>query len=69
MLEQDQYVAARWTLAGTHGGDVLWGPATGAPLLILGESHYRLVDGKVVEEWLVFDELAVLTQVERARLR
>lgn len=67
MLEQDQYVAARWTLAGTHGGGALWGPATGAPLLILGESHYRLVDGKVVEEWLVFDELAVLTQVCRAR--
>ena len=67
MLEQDQYVAARWTLAGTHTGGALWGTATGAPLLILGESHYRLVNGKVVEEWLVFDELAVLTQVCRAR--
>mgnify|MGYP006293650651 CR=1 FL=1 len=37
-------------------------------LLILGESHYRFVDGRVMEEWLVFDELAVLTQIERARL-
>lgn len=67
MLKQDQYVAARWTLAGTHTGSGLWGPPTGAPLLILGESHYRIVDGKVAEEWLVFDELAVLTQVCRAR--
>lgn len=67
MLE-GAYVAARWLLAGTHSGAALWGEPTGAPLLILGESHYRFVDGRVMEEWLVFDELAVLTQIERARL-
>ena len=68
MIETDQYIAVRWTLAGTHNGDSLWGPATGTPLLILGESQYRVVAGKVMEEWLVFDELAIITQVERARL-
>lgn len=67
MRDNATYVAARWTLAGTHTGGALWGPATGAPLLILGESQYRIVDGKVAEEWLVFDELAILTQVCRAR--
>ena len=67
MLDGD-YVAARWTLAGHHGGDALWGPATNTPLLIIGESHYRLLNSQVVEEWTVFDELAVLTQVARARL-
>ena len=67
MLE-GSHVAARWTLAGHHTGSSLWGDPTGAPLLIIGESHYRLEDGKVMEEWLVFDELAVLTQVERARI-
>jgi predicted ester cyclase len=67
MRQDAGYVAARWTLAGTHTGPTLWGAPTGAPLLILGESHYRLQNGAVVEEWLVFDELAVLTQVERAR--
>lgn len=69
MVTADQHVAVRWTLAGTHNGGSLWGPATNSPLLILGESQYRIVEGKVVEEWLVFDELAVLTQVERARLK
>lgn len=63
-----EHVAARWVIAGNHTGAALWGEPTGAPVLILGESHYRLVDGKVMEEWLVFDELAVLTQIERARL-
>jgi predicted ester cyclase len=66
MLEGD-YVAVRWTLAGTHSGASLWGAPSGAPVLILGESHYRLLAGKVVEEWLVFDELAVMTQIERFR--
>ena len=67
MIESDEYVAARWTMAGTHSGSGIWGTATGAPVLVLGESHFRLVDGMVMEEWLVFDELAVLTQIERAR--
>ena len=66
MLEGD-YVAVRWTLAGIHSGGALWGAPTHQPLLILGESQYRLVNGKVVQEWLVFDELAVLTQIARAR--
>ncbi len=68
MLE-GSYVAARWVIAGTHSGGALWGDPTGADLLILGESQYRLQDGKVIEEWLVFDEIAVLTQIERARLK
>lgn len=67
MLE-GEYVAARWVIAGTHSGAALWGSPTGAPVLILGESHYRIVDNKVMEEWLVFDELAVMIQIERARL-
>lgn len=67
MLDGD-YVAARWVISGRHTGSVLWGEPSDAPIVILGESHYRFVDGKVMEEWLVFDELAVLTQVARARL-
>ena len=67
MRDDATYVAARWTLAGTHSGGALWGEPTGAPLLVLGESQFRIENGKVTEEWLVFDELAVLTQVYRAR--
>ena len=67
-MNEGEHVAARWVIAGTHTGGALWGEPTGAPILILGESHYRFVDGKVIQEWLVFDELAVVTQVERARI-
>ncbi|GMG87943.1 ester cyclase [Biformimicrobium ophioploci] len=67
MNQDGDYVAVRWTIAGTHTGNGRWGDASGAPVLILGESQYKLQNGKVVEEWLVYDELAVLTQIERAR--
>lgn len=67
-MNAGEHVAARWVIAGTHTGGALWGAPTNAPVVILGESHYRFIDGKISEEWLVFDELAVLVQVERARL-
>ncbi len=60
-------LAARWSLSGVHTGNALYGPATGATIFILGESHYHIVDGLIVEEWNIFDELSVLAEVYRAR--
>jgi len=68
-MREGSWIAVRWTLAGTHSGAARWGPPTGESVLLIGESQYRLVDGRVVEEWLVYDELAVLTQIARARER
>jgi predicted ester cyclase len=61
-------VAVRWTIAGNHGGPGLYGEPTGTPLLLLGESQYRVIDGLITEEWTVFDELSLLVQIYRARL-
>lgn len=61
-------VAVRWTIAGNHGGSALYGDPTGIPLLILGESHYRITDGLISEEWTIFDELSVLVEIYRARI-
>ena len=61
-------VAVRWTIAGTHGGSGLYGEPTGTPLLILGESQYRIIDGLITEEWTIFDELSILVQIYRAKL-
>ena len=62
-------IAVRWTLSGIHTGRALYGEPTGATLFILGESQYHLVDNQIVEEWTIFDELSVLTEVYRARQR
>lgn len=59
----DIAVALRWSLAGTHRGAGLWGPASGRELLIMAVSHYRVRAGLIVEDVTVFDELAVLRQI------
>ena len=59
----DVAVALRWSMAGRHAGVGVWGPATGRDILIMAISHYRLRNGRIVEDMTVFDELAVLRQV------
>ena len=59
--------AARWRLDGTSSpygamGDM---PA-GRRVAMVGMSHYRFGAGGLVEEWTVFDDVAVLTQAYRA---
>ncbi len=61
-------IAVRWSMAGTHSGDGLFGPSSGAPVYILGVSHWRVINGRIREEWTVFDELAVRRQIETHRL-
>ena len=67
-LGETKDIAVRWSIGGTHAGDGLFGPASGAPLYILGASHWRVINGRIREEWTVFDELAVLRQIETHRL-
>ena len=59
----DTAVALRWSLAGRHSGQGLWGEASGRDILIMAVSHYRIRAGAIVEDLTVFDELAVLRQV------
>lgn len=59
----DTAVALRWSLAGRHVRPGVYGPATGRDMLVLGVSHYRLREGRVVEDVTVFDELALLRQL------
>ena len=62
-------IALRWWGAGTHRGGGRFGPPSGAPVLLLGISHFILEDGVVRREWTVLDELAVLRQIAHARPR
>ena len=56
-------VAARWTLTGSHADTFAGIAATGKPVFILGVSHWRTMAGRIVAEWTVFDQLAVLGQI------
>ncbi|MGI8458551.1 MAG: ester cyclase [Propionibacteriaceae bacterium] len=56
-----------WRLTGTYDGAPLYGPLTHSPVEILGASQFLFRRGQVVHEWRVFDEIAVMAQIARAR--
>ncbi len=63
--------AVRWELAGTSRAGAWFGaqPA-GLPIAVPGMTHCRFgPNGRIVEEWTVFDEVGVLAQVYRAAAR
>jgi hypothetical protein len=33
----------------------------------MGITHFEVRDGKILREWRIYDEIAVLTQIMRAR--
>lgn len=56
-------VTSRYVSTGTHRGN-FWGiPATGRRVEIHEISIYRCADGRIVEQWCMFDELARLQQL------
>ncbi|MFC5931741.1 hypothetical protein D6T64_03965 [Cryobacterium melibiosiphilum] len=58
-----------WRMKGTYSGLPLYGPVTGSPVEIMGVSQYDLEAGRVRQEYRIFDEVAVLAQIEAARQR
>jgi predicted ester cyclase len=62
-LGEARDVAVRWSLAGTHTGAGAYGAPTGAPLLIMAVSHFRVIGRRVREEVTIWDDIAVLRQI------
>jgi len=60
--------AVRWIFEGTHLGYGLYGPPTGHKISVMGVTHCRVEGDKIVEEWVVYDELSMLVQVKLAEL-
>lgn len=56
-------VAVRFTLTGTHTGELLGAPGTGAAIDVEGITIVEFRDGQVVERWNRLDEVALLTQL------
>ncbi len=58
-------IAVRWSLTGTHTGPGLHGPATGLPVYLLAVSHWHVRGGFIVEEFTIWDEIALLRQLRQ----
>lgn len=64
-------VAVRWLMEGHHLGYGILGSLgdpTGKRVQVMGMSHYHWKDGKIVDEWNVYDELSMLVQVKLGQL-
>lgn len=55
--------ATRWTLQGSHLGPGVYGAPTGKRIRLMGMSHHLLHAGRIVREWTVFDEFALMKRL------
>jgi predicted ester cyclase len=58
----------RWSLVGTHDGDSIYGEPTGTRFRLWGLTQHVIKEGRIVEEWTFFNELALLKHLYRVRL-
>ena len=63
IAEQGDDVFVHWHLEGTHEGPLLGIEATGKPLAIDGMDHFVVRDGKVVTNFVVFDQMQFAEQI------
>jgi steroid delta-isomerase-like uncharacterized protein len=63
LLAEGEQVVARFTARGTQTGAFQGIPATGKVVAMSAIAIYRVVGGKVVEQWLEYDMLGLLQQL------
>ena len=63
MVAEGDKVAARWRFHGTNSGS-FWGmPPTGKAVNVTATGIFRVVDGKVIDNWVNLDFLGLLQQL------
>ena len=62
IIEGDKSVA-RWTARSTHTGAYMGIPVTGKRVEQVGINIVRMVNGKIVEEWSLGDNVGLLRQL------
>jgi steroid delta-isomerase-like uncharacterized protein len=61
IIVDGDHAATRYRSRGTHDGEFLGIPATGNKIDILEASIYKMIDGKIAEQW-AFPDIASLQQ-------
>ena len=56
-------VSVRWSAVGTHAGAGLYGPPTSLPVQIWGITQQQIANGRIVAEWMLFNELDLMMQL------
>ena len=63
VLTDGDKVAGRYTIRGTHSGELMGVPGSGNKVEIEGQSFFRFEDGRVAERWQALDAVPLLTQI------
>ncbi|MDE2820509.1 MAG: ester cyclase [Chloroflexota bacterium] len=64
--DDEGYLAAvRWSIAGSHRGNGIYGQPTGRQIKMWGISQHKIVDDAIAAEWMLFNEFAVMQQIFR----
>ena len=64
VIAEGDKVVRRYTTRGTHQGETeMFGPPTGRQIEQKGITIHRFEEGKIVEEWEIFDTLSMLKQL------
>ncbi len=63
IVEQGDDVFVQWHMTGTHTGPVQGIEATGKTIALDGMDHFVLRDGKVVSNFVVFDQMQYSRQI------
>jgi steroid delta-isomerase-like uncharacterized protein len=59
----DEQAALRFTITGTHQGELMGMPPTGKQIAISAIATFHIVDGKVVELHEIFDQMGMMQQL------
>jgi len=62
-IAEGDLVTVLWTATGTNTGEGNGLPATGKKIQERGITIWRIVNGKIVEEWSEFDQLRMMKQL------
>jgi hypothetical protein len=62
-IAEGDKVVTRWTIHGTHTGNLFGMPPTGQAMTMTGISIYRIAEGKMVEGWVQYDQLGMMQQL------
>ena len=62
-ITQDDLVAARVSLRGTHRGEFSGVPATGNEVAFESVEIFRLAGGKIAEQWVVMNAMGLFQQL------
>lgn len=63
LVEQDDTVAWRWRISGTHGGELFGVPPSGRAVTLSGMVFSRFADGRWAEDWSEWDALGLLRHI------